>query len=146
MSSRMSITDRLQRTGSFKSWRMIVNFWTLVFFAAIIFDFYHDNMLSKDEILLGIAGIYAAALAIYSAEKEFRRWHHMHKSIHPGEFYAVIWTVLILFLIVGPEIYGNTYHLPSEVSASYIAMVSILAITRESKNYYKRKRPKDRRP
>ncbi len=146
MPNRESLIDRLQRAGSFKSWRMIVNFWTLVFFAAIIFDFYNDNVLSKDEILLGVAGIYAAALAIYSAEKEFRRWHHMHKSLHPGELYAIIWTALILFLIAGPEIYGNSYHLPSEVSASYIAMVSILAITRESKNYYKRKKPKNKRP
>ncbi|MEI8328372.1 MAG: hypothetical protein WCG02_04560 [Candidatus Taylorbacteria bacterium] len=139
MSSKVSTVDRLQKAGSFKMWRIIVNFWTLIFFTAIIFDFYNDNMLSKDEILLGVAGIYAAALAIYSAEKEFRRWHHMHKSLHPGELYVIIWTILMLFLIVGPGIYGYSYHLPSEVSASYIAMVSILAITRESKNFYKRK-------
>lgn len=146
MSDKISLIDRLQKVGSFNAWRLIVNFWTMVFFAAIIFDFYNDNVLSKGEILLGVAGIYAATLAIYSAEKEFRRWHHMHKSIHPGELYAIIWTVLVLFLIIGPEIYGITYHLPSEVSASYIAMVSILAITRESKNYYKRKKPRNRRP
>jgi hypothetical protein len=129
----------LKKAGSFKTWRYVVNFWTVLFFAAIIYDFFNDNILSKNETLLAIAAIYTAFLAIYSAEKEFRRWHHMHSSIHPGEAYAILWTILIICLIVGNVFYNIPYHMPSEVSASYIGVIGILALTRESKNFYKRK-------
>jgi uncharacterized membrane protein YhaH (DUF805 family) len=117
----------------------MVNFWMLIFFAAIAYDFFHDGVLSKSEVLLGIAAIYTALLAIYSAEKEFRRWHHMHSSIHPGELYAILWTVLVVILIIGNSLFNPTYHLPVEVSASYIGVIGILALTRESKNYYKKR-------
>lgn len=130
----------IQKLGSFGNWRRIVNFWSIVFFAAIIYDFLHENALYESEILLAVAGIYAAVLAIYSAEKEFRRWHHMHDGIHPGEAYALIWTVLVIGLVIAQIILHYPYHMPPEVSASYIAVVSILAITRESKNFYKRKK------
>ena len=118
----------------------MVNFWSVVFFVAILYDFYHHNVLSENEIILGIAGIYAASLAVYSAEKEFRRWHNMHRGVHPGEVYALIWTVLILFIVITQIVTQMPYHMPVEVSASYIAVISILAITRESKNFYKRKK------
>ena len=63
----------------------------------------------------------------------------MHSSIHPGEIYVITWTVLIICLIVGDVFLHGSYHMPAEVSATYIAVISILAITRESKNFYKRK-------
>ena len=133
----------LKKIGSFKTWRHIVNFWTILFFAAIAYDFTNNNALSQNEILLAIAAIYTAFLAIYSAEKEFRRWHHMHNtSLHPGEVYAILWTVLIIALIVGNVFYKVPYHMPAEVSASYIGVIGILALTRESKNFYKRKNKK----
>jgi hypothetical protein len=128
-----------ERVGNFRFWRRIVNFWTFVFFSAIVYDFAKANVLTDSDILLAIAGIYCASLAIYSAEKEFRRWHHMHKSMHPGETYAIIWTIFIIALIVAQAILRLPYRMPPEVSASYIAVISILAITRESKNLYKKK-------
>jgi hypothetical protein len=135
----MSILERLQRLGSFGSRRKTVNFWTFIFFAAIIYDFFNDNIVSKHDILLAIAGVYGALLAIYSAEKEFRRWHKAHKSVHPGEVYSILWTILILFLIVGGIFYRVGYHIPAEVTASYVGVIGILAITRESKNFYKKR-------
>jgi len=119
-------------------WRKITNFWCLIFFVAIVYDFMHDNYLSNNEILLAIAAIYCATLAIYSAEKEFRRWHHMHESIHPGEVYAIVWTILVVGLVAASIIFKLPYHMPPEVSASYIAVISILALTRESKSYYRK--------
>jgi len=135
-----NIFKLIRRIGTFGAWRMLVNFWTFIFFVAIVYDFYNENFLADNEILLAIAGIYGAALAIYSAEKEFRRWHHMHTSIHPGELYLIVWTVLILYIIVANVITHPPYRMPIEVSGSYIAVISILAITRESKNFYKKKR------
>ncbi|MDB5239257.1 MAG: hypothetical protein JWO00_592 [Candidatus Parcubacteria bacterium] len=133
---------RLEKAGSFTTWRILVNFWSVVLFAAIIYDFFTTNSLSEHEILLAISAIYGAALAIYSAEKEFRRWHRMHTSLHPGELYAVLWTILIVALIVGTIAYNPSYHLPAEVSAAYIGVIGILAITRESKNFYRRREKK----
>jgi hypothetical protein len=131
-----------RKAGSFGTWRSIVNFWSFVFYVAIVYDFLHENALSDNEIMLGIASIYCAVLAIYSAEKEFRRWHNMHDGIHPGELYLVTWTVLIVGIIASAIIFQLPYHMPVEVSASYIAVITILAITRESKNFYKRKNKK----
>jgi uncharacterized membrane protein YhaH (DUF805 family) len=128
-----------EKIGNFKFWFRVVNFWTFVFLAAIVYDFMVDNMLMESDILIAIAGIYCAALAIYSAEKEFRRWHNMHNSMHPGEAYALIWTIFIIGLITAQAIFHHHYRMPAEVSASYIAVISILALTRESKNLYKKK-------
>ena len=130
---------KISRVGSFGAWRILVNFWTLIFFAAIVYDFFNANVLAENEIILALASIYCAALAIYSAEKEFRRWHHMHDSIHPGEFYLIVWTILVLLIIIGNIFLKLPYRMPIEVSASYIAVISILALTRESKNYYKKR-------
>ena len=130
----------IRELGSFNTWRHMVNFWTFVFFTAIVYDFFNANFLAENDVLLGIAGIYGAFLAIYSAEKEFRRWHHMHEGMHPGEVYSIMWTVLVLFIVIASVVLRLPYHMPAEVSASYIAVIGILAITRESKNYYKRKK------
>lgn len=135
MKSFLNISERI---GNFKFWRIVTNFWTVVFLAAIIFDFLKGNMLAESDVLLAVAGIYCAALAIYSAEKEFRRWHNMHNSIHPGEMYAIIWTIFIILLIAVQAFLHLPYRMPPEVSASYIAVISILALTRESKNLYKK--------
>lgn len=128
-----------EKVGNFKFWRRMVNFWTVIFMIAIVFDYLNENILADQEIILAIAGIYCAALAIYSAEKEFRRWHHMHSSMHPGEMYALVWTVFIIVLVGVQTFIRLPYHMPPEVSASYIAVISVLAITRESKNLYKKK-------
>ncbi len=135
MRSFLNFSDRV---GNFRFWNRFVNFWTFVFLAAIVYDYFNANILGDSDILLAIAGIYCAALAVYSAEKEFRRWHHMHKSMHPGEIYAIIWTIFILLLVVLQAFLRLSYRMPAEVSASYIAVISILAITRESKNLYKK--------
>ena len=119
-------------------WRNITKVWTVVFFAAIIYDFLTANSLETTELLLPIAVIYDAVLAVYSAEKEFKRWHDCHDTIHPGELYVILWTILIFGLLVLSVIIHHPYHIPPEVSASYIVVIGILAITRESKHFYKR--------
>lgn len=130
----------LEKLGSFSIWRHIVNFWTVIFFLAVIYDFFTLNSLAKNDAILVIAAIYTASLAIYSAEKEFRRWKHAHNTMHPGEVYAFMWTVLVITLIIGDTFLMKEYHIPPEVTASYIAVIGILAITRESKNVYKKRK------
>lgn len=118
-------------------WRKLTTFWTIVFFAAIIYDFITHNSLESSNLLLPIAVIYDAVLAIYSAEKEFKRWHDSHSNIHPGELFVILWTILIFSLLILAAIFHQSYHVPAEVSSSYVVVVGILAITKESKYFYR---------
>lgn len=88
-----------------------------------------------------VAVIYApAALAIYSAEKEFKRWHDCRSGIHPGELYVIAWTVLVFGLIVANFYFQKHYELPAEVRATYVVVVGILALTKESEHLYKKQK------
>ena len=126
-------------------WRQLTNFWTLVFFAVIIIDFIYDNALNHADIILPVAVIYSAVLAIYSAEKEFKRWHDHHTGRHPGEVYTILWTVIIIGVFIARFVFHTDYEMPHEVSGVYVVVISILAITKESKALY-RKGKKDTRP
>ena len=130
----------ISRTINF--WRHLTNFWTVVFFAFIIADFVLDNYFDKHGIILTIAAVYGAALAVYSTEKEFKRWSDEHTNVHPGEIYIALWTILIFTLIILGIVMDKHYHMPPEVSSSYIVVIGILAITKESKKQYRRKKQK----
>ncbi len=121
---------------SVKIWRILTNFWTVVFFLLIIYDFILDNSLDHDNIILVISVVYGAALAIYSAEKEFKRWHDSHDTRHPGETYVILWTILVFGIIAANLYLHKPYELPAEVRATYVVVVGILALTKESKYLY----------
>lgn len=135
-----SLLNFSEKIGNFRFWRIMTNFWTGIFFVAIGYDYFMENSLAESNIILTLGVIYCASLAIYSAEKEFRRWHKMHNSLHPGEAYVIIWTILVVALITAQSFLHLQYHIPPEVSASYIAAITILAVTRESKNLYKKQK------
>ena len=119
-------------------WRYLVNFWTLVIYLAIIADFLTGNGLT--EFLGPVCAIYIALLAVYSAEKEFERWHDYHIGRHPGELYIFVWTALVVTLLVLEASHYHNYKIPSEVFTAYIVALGILAITKRSKtNYYSKK-------
>jgi uncharacterized membrane protein YhaH (DUF805 family) len=118
-------------------WRHLVNFWTLVMYVTVIFDFLNNNSLT--EFLGPICAIYIALLALYTAEKEFERWHDYNIGRHPGERYVIVWTFLIVVLLVLEFTHTRDYTLPSEVFSTYIVVLGILAITRKSKFSYCRK-------
>ncbi len=81
--------------------------------------------------------IYIGILTIYVNDKKFECWYHNHNRKHPGEIFVIIWTVLIIFLALAAFITGRPYHLPAAVVSSYIAVLTLLAITRKSKQTYK---------
>jgi len=123
----------MEKEGSSESkmWRWLVNLWTLLLFALIITDIARGGTLGN---LLGpVAAIYVAALAIYSAEKEFERWRFYSIGRHPGEVYVLAWTVLVIGILVWIFASGSTYKMPAEIFSTYIVVLGILAITRKSK-------------
>ena len=82
--------------------------------------------------------IYVALLAIYAGDKEFERWHRAHQSAHPGEIFVGAWTVLVFGILILDFILDKPYRISGEVVSAYIAVLSILAITRRSKMLYKK--------
>ena len=86
-----------------------------------------------------LAAVYISVLAIYVGNKEFERWYNRHQGQHPGEMFVIIWTVVMLGLLMGDMLLGPNYEVPGAVVSSYIAVLTILAITRKSKQLYRAK-------
>ena len=118
----------------FRFWRHLINAWSLLFFTVIILDFIAEN--ACVELLNVMAMVYVSILAIYVSNKEFERWYNRHQSRHPGEIFVIIWSVLVFALIIAGLTFKKTYHLPAAVISSYIAVLTILAVTRKSKQIY----------
>ncbi len=112
-------------------WRYITNLWCLLSYAAIIIDFTYDHILG--EILPSILVIYVALLVIFAGVKEFERWYEFRRDRHPGEWFVIGWTVLVIGIMVATVVMHKEYHIPEEVLATYIAVLSIMAITQKSK-------------
>ncbi|QQR82775.1 hypothetical protein IPJ70_01545 [Candidatus Campbellbacteria bacterium] len=120
------------------SWRYVLNGWCLLLFGVIIWDFITSNGIPN--IVEPVSVIYTAILAIYSTEKEFERWHDQLSGRHMGEVYVIVWTILLLGLFIVGMVFRYTYIMPTEVIATYIAVISILAITKKSKGFYLKKK------
>lgn len=127
-------------TNDFKFWRYLINFWSFIFFAAIIYDFFSNNAFAP--VLNIISTVYISSLAIYVSNKEFERWYNEHHGQHPGEIFVIMWSILIFILILIDFFSGRSYQLPSSVTSSYIAVLTILAVTRKSKQLYHAKKSK----
>lgn len=124
----------------FRFWRYLINVWSVLFFVAIIYDLLTNN--SCIEVLNIMSMIYIGILAIYVSNKEFERWYHRHHGQHPGEIFVIIWSILVFILIISSLVFKNDYQIPAAVISSYIAVLTILAVTRKSKQIYQSRHPK----
>lgn len=120
--------------NDYNFWRYLINFWSVLFFVVIILDFFVQN--SYNDLLNVLAAIYISALAIYVSNKEFERWYDKHDSRHPGEVFVIIWSLLIVSLFILSFVFKGDYQMPTAVVSSYIAVLTILAVTRKSKQLY----------
>ena len=119
---------------NFNFWRRVINIWTIFFFLFIILDFISDNGYSDWLNLISV--VYIALLAIYAGHKEFSRWYNKHKERHPGEIFVAMWSA-IFFLIIGFDfILNKPYVLPDSVASAFIAVLTILVVTSQSKQLY----------
>ncbi len=112
-------------------WRYITNLWCIISYIAIILDFYYDHILA--EILPSVLVIYVALLVIFAGVKEFERWYEFRTDRHPGEIFVIGWTVLVIGIMIATVVMHKEYKLPEEVISTYIAVLSIMAITQKSK-------------
>ncbi len=119
--------------NDYNFWRYLINFWSVLFFVVIVLDFFVQN--SYNDLLNVLSAIYISALAIYVSNKEFERWYDKHNSRHPGEVFVIIWSFLVVVLFVCSFVFKG-YQMPTAVVSSYIAVLTILAVTRKSKQLY----------
>jgi uncharacterized membrane protein len=129
--------------NEFRFWRGLINMWSILFFTLIIFDFLYANAYAS--ALNAIATIYVSILAIYVSNKEFERWYDRHQESHPGEVFVIMWTGIVISLLALDFIYGAAYKLSSSVISAYIAVLTILVITKKSKELYGLQKKKKRR-
>lgn len=122
----------------FNFWRHLSDFWTIIFVAAILWDFICNNTLNG--FLEGVAFIYIGVLAVYVGRKEFARWYCHHESRHPGEWFVVLWTGLVGGILIFDFVLDKPYQLPSAVISAYVAVLTILAVTEKSKSLRKKKK------
>ena len=115
-------------------WRVFLDLWTITALIVSTIDFFSKNQYNSAT---GVANtIYIAVLGFYAADKEIMRWTKRLTTRFLGETYIGVWTILLLVLIV-VQISTSTYQISSQMTATYISVVGIFAITRNSKTIYK---------
>ena len=129
------IVPRFNKTSF---WWYLTSTWTIIVFLTIGWDFYKNNSFASFTTPLLV--LYVAVLAIYAGNKEFERWCRVHQSTHPGELFVIAWTILIVAIFTLTIILNKPYKISGEIISAYIAVLSILAITRRSKSLYQKKK------
>jgi len=123
-----------------KIWRILTNFWTFIFIAFLIFDFFQFNKF--EYLTVPFSVVYLGVLGLYAGTKEFDRWYEMHEGRQPGELFVILWTAVIFALLGISFFSGGGYKVSSEVLADYIMVLSVFALTQKSKQLHERKKKK----
>lgn len=120
-----------------KTWRVLTNLWTTVFIVFIVFNFFAKN--HYEPMILPFSIIYIGVLGLYVGTKEFDRWYDLHKDRHPGEWFVLMWTAVVIGLLGAQVVLGEEYKFSSEAGAVYIMVLSVFALTRKSKQMHEKK-------
>lgn len=123
--------------GSERIWRFLAHMWMAGLIGAGEADFHLNGTLT--EVLSVLSIIYVAVLAIYAGTKEFSRWNQLYKSKrHPGEISVFVWTIFMASLLIEKSIFKQGYVIPSVLISTYIAVLTIFALTMRSKSEHER--------
>ena len=118
-------------------WKILLNLWTIIVLTVILLDFFNLNQYNGTTGV--VLAIYVAILGIYVADKEIDRWTRKFYSKYFGEFFVVIWTILMIILVIA-NILNPNYKLGTEITATYISVLGVYAITQKSKNIKQNKK------
>lgn len=119
-------------------WRLLSAVWTAIFIPFVVADFFFEG---KYEFLVApMSAIYLGVLGLYAGTKEFERWYENHQSRHPGEWFVVIWTAVILILFGASFFWSGNYKVSPDIVADYIMVLTVFAFTQKSKSLYRQKR------
>jgi hypothetical protein len=118
-------------------WRTLTNAWTVIFLAFVIANFFSGD---RYEFLIAPMSIlYTGILTLYVGTKEFDRWYERHMGRHPGEWFVLLWSVVIGALLLFSFVLGEGHRIHSDVIAVYIAVLSLFAVTQKSKSLHTKK-------
>lgn len=121
-------------------WRLLSALWTAIFIPFIIIDFFIEG---KYEFLVApMSAVYLGVLGLYAGTKEFQRWYEIHPSRHPGEWFVVIWTVVVGALFITSFYLEGRYKLSPDIVADYVMVLTIFALTQQSKRLHRAKKKK----
>ena len=121
-------------------WKWLTNIWTLIVLALYLIDFFSGNKYNASVGVISV--IYISLLSLYVGSKEFDRWTRKYQSVAHGELFVILWSVIIVVMAISATFSEGRYHIPSEVLATYIAVLGVFAITQKSKHLKKSKRYK----
>ena len=112
--------------------------WLAGFWGWITIFLFVVNFIKGDKYTVGITSaaiIYATILAMYAGSKEYQRWsrHHNFESRYFGEVYVAVWSLVMTAFVLIAIFSGNQYRIPGEFPATYLMVVSIFILSRESK-------------
>ena len=119
-------------------WQILTNFWTFIYIVFIVFNFAREN--AYDFLVSPMSALYIGVLSLYVGSKEFDRWYANYRGRRHGELFVVIFSVVILALLIGALVLGESYKVPSDIVATYIAILSIFILTQKSKRMYEKRR------
>jgi len=119
-------------------WRILTNLWTVIVLGFIVVNFAEKNR--YEPLVAPVNALYAGLLTLYVGTKEFDRWYERHAGRHPGELFVIFWTALMVSLVIANIVLGPAYLIPSDVVATYIAVLTLFALTQQSKKLYRARR------
>ncbi len=121
-----------RRLKSFLFWKHMVNGWSIVTFVVYFLHFFWRAQFESADSLIAI--IYPAVLTIYVGQKEFLRWKDKKFTSHfAGEYFVHIWTAVFVFFVLTSVLSGGRYQVTFEMVTTYVAVLSVYAVTQQSK-------------
>lgn len=120
------------------AFKLILNVWTVITIFIFTLDFLSGNNFDSAASAIGI--IYLAILGIYAGEKEYSRWKNRFISGFLGEGFVAVWTIFMIFFVVGAPLSQGWFRIPADLAVVYTSVVGVYIITKHSKSLHKQKR------
>lgn len=124
--------------GSLKILRFLTDFWTILLFALLVAHLFSPEKFAP--LVSPVSIIYVTILGLFVGTKEFQRWQDSHFKQRLGEIYVIGWTVLLFALLILGFFEPRQYEIAPEVVATYLSLMSMFALSRQSKAWYLRRR------
>lgn len=110
----------------------MVNAWSFAAFVILVLHFFSRGGLDAADSYIAV--IYPAVLTIYTGQKEFSRWKsERFTSKFFGEFFVIAWTAVFITFIIISVVSRGQYQISLEMVTTYLAVLSIYAVTLKSK-------------
>jgi len=116
-------------------WRGLTNVWTVCYLSFLVANFFAQN--AYGYLVGPLSTLYVGILGIYVGTKEFDRWHSDQSGVRKGERFVIAITAIIVGLFITSLLLGeDSYRVSTDIVATYIAVLSIFAITQKSKELH----------